>query len=176
MLLNELTIKEVPYSDTFDGLDNNKKLLSYRDAKGNVHTLSNISYDMANDKTWFEFILKKFNPPGWWAYTHQKIGFYASFKIGMDNPPVSGTISDATYKARARYLFKESYYDEDNFFILKLPQLEKPIICQLRISDHMVMPSTYYQSHSDNKPQCDACLNIIIGNDKSKFAPKPPIC
>lgn len=123
-------------------------------------------YEDANYKDNFEKWMKARGKAGWYAYQHG-IGMYA--KRTKDDK------SDdmARLKARARYIGQESWYDEDNFFWLKLDEYDKPLICQLRVSNHYTQHDKYQETHSLNKlVQCDSVLNIKIG-DYSREAFRP---
>ena len=119
----------------------------------------------ANYKDNFEKWMKARGKAGWWAYQHG-IGMYVKREKGEDD-------ETAQLKARARYMGQESWYDEDNFFWLKLDEFDKPLLCQLRVSNHDTQHDKYQKTHSLNKlVQCDSVLNIKIG-DYSREAFRP---
>lgn len=126
----------------------------------------------ANYKDNFEKWVAERNHAIQFAYNHG-IGLYAKKSDSDKSDDVS------RFRARARYLGQESWYDEDHFFYIKLDGLDKPLLSQLRISNHRTHHETYQKSHSNDKygrVQCDTVLNIIITNknqaiDRCPFKP-----
>lgn len=114
------------------------------------------------NKNKFSDLMKKGGKAREWISRHNDFGFY------VKNRDINGkTLSkaDAQLQARARYMGDESWYDEDNYFWVKFEEIQQPLICQLRISNHNTSHRQYEDSHSnDESVDCQTCLNIIIGD------------
>lgn len=118
-------------------------------------------FSHANNKRKFERLMKWKGLAGWWAYKHG-IGLYSRRKL-LRNP--YETPKQASIRARARYIGQESWYDEDNYFWIKIHEYPKPLICQLRISNHITDFSNYYETHSNEEVgivNCDSVLNVKV--------------
>jgi len=124
-----------------------------------------LDYDDLNYKKELEDLAKFKSYSCWWAYKHN-IGFYPRQEPIKDkNGKVIGyeTKEDAGLKARARYIGQESWYDEEHYFWIQFPSEDKPLLAQLRVSNHETKHSQWQKTHSEKRVvNCDTCLNIII--------------
>ena len=122
----------------------------------------------ANYQDNFEKWMKQRGKAGWWAYQHG-IGMYARKRPEDRNDDI------AMQKARARYMGQESWYDEDNYFWIKIDEYPKPLLCQLRVSNHITDFDSLYKTHSHDPlgiVNCDTIFNLKIDpntRDANKF-------
>jgi hypothetical protein len=134
--------------------------------KNDADQSSNVfNYEDVNYKKKFEELVKFKGNSCLWAYNHN-IGFnprQLSIKDNDGNIIGYETKEESGLKARARYLGQESWYDEEHFFWVKFPGDDKPLLTQLRVSNHETKHSQWQKSHSEKRVvSCDTCLNIII--------------
>ncbi len=122
------------------------------------------------DKEKFLDLMKKGGKARDWVARHNTFGYYVK-KRDADGNVLSD--ADAQLQALPRYMTDESWYDEDNYFWIQIDGFSKPLICQLRISNHNTSHSQYESSHSNDKSvDCQTCLNVIIGDtayNRDKF-------
>ena len=129
----------------------------------------------ANKREFFMKWLKEKGPAGLWAFNHN-IGLYAYRDKNYDKniPNTKEFNHKIAAKGRARYIGAESWYDEDHFFWIKLDDYERPLLSQLRVSNHRTQHNQWQISHSlDDEVQCDTCLNLMIGKDLSRENTRP---
>ena len=155
MLINEKiqTTYDEDGNELFYLLDDNQK-------RSKVY-----KYEDMNYKSKLEQLAKSKSISCWWVYKHG-IGFYPRQEpIWDEDGNFAGyeAEEEAGLKARARYLGQESWYDEEHFFWVQLSEDEKPLLTQLRVSNHETKHNQWQKTHSEKRAiKCDTCLNIII--------------
>lgn len=121
-----------------------------------------IKYSDANKEDYFNKQLELRGPRAMWAYKH---GFEPTVvKRGED----LGDDEISQWRSRARYFGDESYYG-NKYFYIKLPDVNKPILALIRVSNHPIDISTWYSNQSSGNITgigCDTCFDIIIGYQK----------
>ena len=168
------TLKNIPIIDEAIIDKGNGKFAVTKDDVPNYIESDEYDYSAMNNRKNFEDLLKWKGIAGKWAYDHN-IGLYARRRLHTDK---SETGVDASTKARARFIAQESWYDEDNYFWIKIDEYPKPLICQLRVSNHITDFKKHYETHS-NEPlgivNCDTILNLkILDKQALKKAGKKP--
>lgn len=119
--------------------------------KGNDNVPHPYLWDDVNDEEEFQRAIDYKGKFKRWAYDHN-IGNYFPKR-----------------ESRLIWLGKSSNYEEENFFYIKLDDYEKPVLAQLRVSNHNTYLPQWKESHSEGEycSGCDFCLNLVIGRDES---------
>ena len=130
---------------------------------GDDYEPHDLSYADANREDIFNKMLPLKGRRAVWAYNH---GFVPTVLVPNDKPNFD--LQDAQRKARAKWFGEESYYAMQHFYLIA-PEIDrtKPIIAELRISNHTLDPEVWYGNHSSGRygMMCDTCVSIIIDED-----------
>jgi hypothetical protein len=136
---------------------------------GSDHEVKNFA-DVYNKDKFLE-LMKKGGKARDWVARHNLFGYYV--KPTDYETKKKLTKAEAQLLALPRYMSDESWYDEDNYFWIQIDGFEKPLISQLRISNHNTVHKQYEKSHSNDKSvDCQTCLNVVIGDkayNRDKF-------